>query len=161
VSVATLVPLLATAVAPDAGLVAYASGWLAGNAPFAWAVSLFGAEAEPALRAALAVGGALIALAVAVKRPGDDRATVARALVVAAAVFYLSPAQFPWYVVWFMPFALLLACRALLLPAALLPVYWLAVPLGAAGHGEVFSHGIAALPLLAVAVMLVVARRRA
>jgi len=159
VSAATLAPLLATAVAPDAGLVAYASAWLAGNAPFAWALALFGAAAEPVLRATLALGGAAVALAVALKRPGDAHATAARALVVAAAVFYLSPAQFPWYVVWFMPFATLLACRALLLPAALLPVYWLAVPLGAAGHGAVFAHGVAAVPLLAVLVALATTRR--
>jgi alpha-1,6-mannosyltransferase len=161
VAAATLAPLLATAVAPDAGLIAYARGWLAGNAPFAWAVALLGTGAEPALRAALAFAGAAIALAVAVKPPGDGGAMVARALVVAAAVFYLSPAQFPWYVVWFMPFATLLACRALLLPAALLPLYWLAVPLGAAGQGWVFSHLVAAVPLLAVLAALALGRRRA
>jgi len=154
VSAATLVPLIATAAAPDAGLVAYARGWTAGNAPFAWALSLFGAGAEPVLRAALVFGGAAVALAVALPRPGTAGATTARALVVGAAVFYLSPAQFPWYLVWFMPFATLLACRALLLPAALLPLYWLSVPLGAAGHGAVFSHAIAAVPLLAVVAML-------
>lgn len=161
VAAATLAPLLATALAPDAGLVAYARGWSAGNAPFAWAVALFGGAAEPLLRGALALGGAAVALAVALRQPGDASATAARALVVAAAVFYLSPAQFLWYVVWFMPFATLLACRALLLPAALLPLYWLAVPLGAAGQGWVFSHVIAAVPLLAVLAALVAARRRA
>lgn len=160
VAAATLAPLLATALAQDAGLVAYARGWSAGNAPFAWALALFGGGAEQVLRGALAFGGAAVALAVALKPPGDARATAARALVVAAAVFYLSPAQFPWYVVWFMPFATLLACRALLLPAALLPLYWLAVPLGAAGHGAVFAHGIAAVPPLAVVMALIAARRR-
>jgi hypothetical protein len=161
VTAATLAPLLATVVAPDAGLVAYARGWLAGNAPFAWTLALLGAGAEPVLRAALALGGAATALAVALKRPGDGGATIGRALLVSAAVFYLSPAQFPWYVVWFMPFATLLACRALLVPAALLPLYWLAVPLGAAGYGWMFSHVIAAVPLLAVLAMLVASRRRA
>jgi hypothetical protein len=154
-----LAPLLATAAAPDAGLAAYARGWIAGNAPFAWALALLGAGAEPALRLGLALGGACVAVAVALRRPGTAEATVARALVVAAAVFYLSPAQFPWYVVWFMPFATLLGCRALLLPAVLLPVYWLSGPLRVAGHPEVFAHGVAALPLLAVVAALALRRR--
>lgn len=160
-SAAVLAPLLATASGSDAGLVAYARSWVAGNAPFAWALALLGGGAEPALRLMLALGGACVALAVAVQRPGDARATAARALVVAAAVFYLSPTQFPWYVVWFMPFATLLGCRALLLPPVLLPVYWLSGPLRVAGHPEVFAHVVAAVPLLAVAVALAFERKRA
>ena len=154
-----LAPLLATLATPDAGLSAYARGWIAGNAPFAWALALLGPGAEPALRVGLALGGAGVALAVALRRPATGMATVARALVVAGAVFYLSPAQFPWYVVWFMPFATLLGCRALMLPAVLLPVYWLSGPLRVAGHPEVFAHGVAAVPLLAVVAALALRRR--
>jgi MYXO-CTERM domain-containing protein len=58
-----------------------------------------------------------------------------------------------------MPFATLLGCRALLLPAVLLPVYWLSGPLRVAGHPEVFAHGVAALPLLAVVAALALRRR--
>ena len=156
-----LAPLLATIATLDAGLSAYARGWIAGNAPFAWALALLGPSAEPALRMGLALGGAGVALAVALRRPATGTATVARALVVASSVFYLSPAQFPWYVVWFMPFATLLGCRALMLPAVLLPVYWLSGPLRVAGHPEVFAHGVAAVPLLAVVAALAFGRRRA
>jgi hypothetical protein len=56
-SAVVLVPLLATAWAGDAGLVAYARAWVAGNAPFAWALALLGGEAEPGLRLALGLAG--------------------------------------------------------------------------------------------------------
>ncbi len=159
-SAVVLVPLLATAWAGDAGLVAYARAWVAGNAPFAWALALLGGEAEPGLRLALGLAGAGVALAVAVRAPGGEVVTAGRVLVVAAAVFYLSPTQFPWYVVWFMPFATLLGCRALLLPAALVPVYWLSGPLRVAGYEAVFAHGVAAVPLLAVVAVVVWGRWR-
>jgi hypothetical protein len=152
-SAVVLVPLLATAWAGDAGLVAYARAWVAGNAPFAWALALLGGEAEPGLRLALGLAGAGVALAVAVRAPGGEVVTAGRVLVVAAAVFYLSPTQFPWYVVWFMPFATLLGCRALLLPAALVPVYWLSGPLRVAGYEAVFA-------LLAVVAVVVWGRWR-
>jgi MYXO-CTERM domain-containing protein len=41
----------------------------------------------------------------------------------------------------------------------LLPVYWLSGPLRVAGHPEVFAHGVAALPLLAVVAALALRRR--
>ena len=75
-------------------------------------------------------------------------------LVVAAATFYLSPAQYPWYAVWFLPFAAALYCRALLLPAVLLPLYYSLVALSALGLGAVFDHGVAAIHLAGVVLML-------
>jgi hypothetical protein len=59
-----------------------------------------------------------------------------------------------------MPFATLLGCRALLLPAALVPVYWLSGPLRVAGYEAVFAHGVAAVPLLAVVAVVVWGRWR-
>jgi hypothetical protein len=156
----TLAPLAATALAPDAGLTAYAGGWSANNAPFAWVQAVFGAEATRLLRPLLALAGAAVALAVALPAPGPPAALARGALIVAATVFYLSPAQFPWYAVWFMPFATLLACRALLLPAALLPLYWLWFPLRDLGLGAVFAHGVAALHALPVLAALLLHRRR-
>jgi len=71
-------------------------------------------------------------------------------MVLAASIFYLSPAQFPWYGVWFLPFAAMLDCRPLLLAAALLPVWWLYHPMHAAGLGGLFHNGVAALHALPV-----------
>ena len=148
---ATVLPLLVTALMPDAGLGAYAGRWWINNAPYAWAQLLL---PEALLRPALGLAAGLVALWVAWRAPATPAGLVGGALAVAAAVFYLSPAQFPWYAIWFMPFAALLCFRPLLLPAALLPLYWLWFPLAAAGQGALFQYGVAVLHALPVALAL-------
>ncbi len=186
VGAAVLAPLAATVLAPDAGLAAYASGWAVNNAPFAWARGLLGAEAaREVLRPVLALAAGLVALAVAAPAPAAREAPPAPAapnapapaapeapapaapealargaLILAAAVFYLSPAQYPWYAAWFLPFATLLACRALLLPAALLPLYWLWFPMRDLGLLPLHNHAVAALHLLVPLAFLAWGRRR-
>lgn len=150
----TLAPLLATVTAPDAGLTAYAQGWLVNNAPLAWAQAAFGPGTGDVLRPLLGLAGAAVALAVARHTPGDPEALLRGALLVAAATFYLSPAQYPWYAIWFLPFAAALGCRALLLPAVLLPLYYAFFPLHALGLGAVFTHGVAAIHLIGVLLVL-------
>jgi hypothetical protein len=152
----TVGPLLATMTAPDAGLNAYAGGWAANNAPLAWAQAGFGPEADGIIRPLLAAAGAAVALGVAFRQPAEPAALVGGALLVAAATFYLSPAQFPWYAVWFLPFAAALGCRALLLPAVLLPLYYAFFALRGPGLGAAFAHGVAAIHLAGVLAMLAV-----
>lgn len=150
---ATVLPLLATAALPDAGLSAYAGGWVLNNAPFAW-LRLWAPEAL--LRPAVAVTAGLVALAVAWRAPPGPEGLIRAAMIIAAVVFYLSPAQYPWYAVWFMPLAALLAFRPLLLPAALLPLYWLWFPMDRAGQSDAFNLGVALLHVLPVAAALLV-----
>jgi hypothetical protein len=157
VSAAAVAPLLATVAAPEAGLAAYAAGWAVNNAPFAWASVALGTvlhRPEVALRPLAALAAVGVSLWAASSRPDGGEALCRRAMIVSAAVFYLSPAQFPWYAAWFMPFAALLAFRPLLLPAATLPSYWLFHPLHLVGLGGLFTHGVAALHALPVALAL-------
>jgi len=160
IAAATLAPLLATVAAPDAGLAAYAQRWLVNNAPLAWLQAAFGPGAGTVVRPLLGLAGAAVALAVARKAPGEPAALLRGALMVAAATFYLSPAQYPWYAVWFLPFAVALGCRALLLPAVLLPLYYAFFPLTALGLGAVFAQGVAAIHLMGVLLMLGLSRKR-
>jgi hypothetical protein len=160
VTAAALAPLLATIAAADAGLNAYASGWLANNAPLAWAKAAFGPGIDPVLRPLLAMSGAAVALAMALRAPGPPEALVRRVLVVAAVTFYLSPAQYPWYAVWFLPFAAALGCRPLLLPAVLLPLYYTFFAFRGPELRPVFAYGIAALHLIGVLAMLSMSRLR-
>lgn len=153
-SVVTLAPLMATIAAPDAGLAAYATGWVANNAPLSWARAAFGPDIGTVLRPMLGLAGAAVALAVAVRSPGEPVALLRAVLIVAATTFYLSPAQYPWYAVWFLPFAAALGCRALLLPAVLLPLYYTFFAFQALKLGPVFAHGVAAIHLLGVLTML-------
>jgi hypothetical protein len=157
---ATLAPLLATATASDAGLAAYAQGWLVNNAPLAWAQAIFGEGMGAVVRPLLGLAAGVVALAVARQAPAEAAALLRGALVVAAATFYLSPAQYPWYAIWFLPFAAALGCRALLLPAVLLPLYYAFFPLQALGLGAVFDLGVAAIHLMGVLLMLGLSRMR-
>lgn len=160
IAAATLAPMLATVAAPDAGLAAYAQRWLVNNAPMAWVQAAFGSGAGAALRPLVGLAAAVVALAVARQAPGEPEALLRGALIVAAATFYLSPAQYPWYAVWFLPFAAALGCRALLLPAVLLPLYYAFFPLEALGLGAVFAQGVAAIHLIGVLLMLGLSRIR-
>jgi hypothetical protein len=148
-----LAPLLATIAAPDAGLKAYARFWSVNNAPMAWAEAFLGEESSAILRPLLGLAGVVIALAMAWRAPTDGRALLRGVLVIAAATFYLSPAQFPWYAVWFLPFAAILGCRALLLPAVLLPLYYLFFAFTGPVLRPVFAQGIAAIHLAGVLIM--------
>lgn len=158
VTAIVLGPLLVSAFRTGSGLTAYAGSWSNNNAFYAWAAwvvregPLAWHSGEMVLRATLA----LVVTGVAIwqaRRPVTDTADMLwRALIIATTLFYLSPAQFPWYAAWFLPFAAALANRPLLLASALLPIYYLFFPFAAAGRLDAFLFGVAflhAVPVLA------------
>jgi hypothetical protein len=160
---ATLTPLILTAFGEKAGLSAYAGSWANNNAPFAWVLHGLrlalpqGWPVEALLRAAIAATAAAVALGAAVRRPAGFEGLLAGALVVAAAMFYLSPAQFPWYAVWFLPLAALAGSGPLLAASIALPAYYLFFPLAWQGRFDAFQYGVAAIHPLAVLVWIAVA----
>lgn len=148
-------PLVLASLSPNAGLTAYAGGWSVNNAPFAWlsyaALHVIGPiTGEQALRLLMAALGIVVSLLATSKRPDDLSLLFRSAALVAASVFYLSPAQFPWYAVWFLPLAI--AGGGWVLPAATigLPIYFLFFPLAAAGQRDIHGYGLAALHLVPV-----------
>lgn len=150
VSSAGLLPLALSAGNADSGLSAYASSWHINNAPFDWLraglVQLTGEERNSAgkiLRVFLGASGAIVAIKIAWRPVAGLADQLTRALVLAAAVFYLSPAEFPWYALWFLPLAALMQYWPLLLASATLPVYYLFLPLAKAGHYEFFQSQVA------------------
>jgi hypothetical protein len=130
VTAVLVAPLALSTLAPKSGLTAYAATWHVNNAPFAWAsygVTLLLGDADTVhrgLRAAVALAAVVVALAVAVPRIERAADLAWRALVVAAAVFYLSPAQFPWYALWFFGLAALVPSFPLLAASATLAAYY-------------------------------------
>lgn len=154
---AAIGPLALSALHPGSGLTAYASSWGNNNAFFAWANFLLSnlidpTAAERALRVSVGLSAFIVSLALARGAGGGPRTLVCSYLIVAAAVFYLSPAQFPWYAVWFLPLAAILRNWPLLLASATLPFYYLFYPLWADGRGAAFFFGAAFLhsvPVLA------------
>ncbi len=162
-------PVLWSTLRPGSGFTAYAGNWSNNNAFYAWAVYGLreglglGDGGERGLRLSLAVTTGLLALAQAVRGDGSLNSLATRYMIVAAAVFYLSPAQFPWYAVWFLALAALTACWPLLLASALLPFYYLFFLHWPLEGGRLFFYGIAfvhSVPVLGW-LLIVAVRKRA
>lgn len=64
---------------------------------------------------------------------------IARSSLLIAALVLLSPAQYPWYTVWFAPFLVFWPSRGLLLLSATLPLYYLSFHLAARDAHEIFT----------------------
>jgi hypothetical protein len=156
--------LLWASLSADAGLTAYAGGWSVNNAPYAWLSYGFFLFAGPGtgervLRALVILAAAAASLAVAYRKPEGLESLVGLAAVLAAALFYLSPAQFPWYAAWFVPLAVASGNRALVAASVGLPVYYLFFPLAAAGLRDVHGYGLAALHLVPVLLLALLIRK--
>jgi alpha-1,6-mannosyltransferase len=149
-------PVLHSTLRPDSGLTAYVSSWGNNNAFFAWAAHLLAVvigdePAQRVLRLGVALTGLVTSFVMARRSETDADGLTRAALIVSASVFYLSPAQFPWYAVCFLALAALVRSWPLLLASATLPAYYLFFPLAATERGDLFHFGIAflhALPVL-------------
>ncbi len=159
---AVLMPVLLSSLEAKSGLTAYASVWWNNNGFFPWAawglsnVLPDDVQANTVLRLFVAALAGLIALGVAVRRPADLEDLTGRALIVSAAVFYLAPAQFPWYAAPFLALAAALRVRPLLAASALLPFYYLFFPLWQTGRGAQFIYGAAFIHSVPVFAWLVI-----
>jgi hypothetical protein len=78
-----------------------------------------------------------------------------RSVSIVAALFLLSPTQFPWYSLWFLPFLTIRPRTSLLLLTVLLPLYYLRFHLKARGVVEIFDHGIVWVEYVPVWIMLI------
>jgi hypothetical protein len=148
----------------NAGLAAYAGGWSVNNAPYAWVsylfLKLFGpGTGEVMLRILVVLTAGAASLAVAVHRPCGLEPLIARAAILAATLFYLSPAQFPWYAAWFLHLASASGAWPLLAASIGLPVYYLFFPLAAAGLRDLHGYGLAFLHLAPVLLAACLVRR--
>jgi hypothetical protein len=163
-TLALCAPLFWASLSANAGLTAYAGGWSVNNAPYAWAsylfLQLFGpGTGEVLLRALVVLTAGAASLAVAARRPAGLEPLIARAAILAAALFYLSPAQFPWYAAWFLPLASASGAWPFVAASIGLPVYYLFFPLAAAGLRDLHGYGLAFLHLAPVLLAALLIRR--
>lgn len=77
------------------------------------------------------------------------------ALLVVAALFLLSPTQFPWYYLWVIPFLVIRPRPSLLLLSALLPLHYLRFYFRARHNVWIFDDYIVWLEYVPVWVLLV------
>jgi len=148
----------------ESGLTAFSAGWNMNDASFLalhWVVGntleLLGFEwidAGGVTRALVAALSVWLGLWLNRRVAADGSELCSRFLILTAVVFLLSPAQFPWYYTWLVPFLVLAPSPALLLLTVLLPLYYLRFYLDFRGHVRLFDHGIVWLEYLPVWLML-------
>jgi hypothetical protein len=134
----------------QSGFATYLTSWQTGSALFpalerAVAIAFFWMEL-PAETIGLVARGivvlclAVIGLLVSLKPVENADDLLGRASWVIAALVLLSPAQFPWYAVWFAPFLAFRPWTGFLLLAATLPLYYLDFYFITHGRAEVFPQ---------------------
>ena len=131
-------PVVRAGFDQSSGLVAYAEQWKTNSvlapaletlaqlalSPF---LALPPSSSLPALivRLVLALLLGWLALWVAHSRPENADDFARRTLLISAAMFLLSPAQMPWYAIWFLPFLAFYPFYGLALLVPLLQIYYL------------------------------------
>ncbi len=161
---AMFLPVFHGGLDDDSGFTAYSRSWEMNDALFMLilsasraTVSGFGYEPHHGkLLARLLIGlmlGALIVWTMR-KKPDTGSEFCENCLIIVAALFLLSPAQFPWYSLWLIPFLLLRPRRSLLSLTLLLPLYYLRFYFSARDDVRVFDYGIVWLEYFPVWLLL-------
>jgi hypothetical protein len=128
------VPVLAAGLDDTSGFTAYAGRWEMNNGPSliliglaSWKSEWVGGSLSPRLIfSGMACAITLMVVAWSTNRPvANGQDLVGRVLAVAACVFLVSPTQFPWYALWFLPFLAIRPMAALLIYGITLPLYYL------------------------------------
>ena len=127
-------PMLWNGVGETSGLRAYAETWHTNSALFPlleWAASgvLIGiglAAVSPALAVKMLLALTLVGAAIMAALPPVTTAesVITRAGGVVALLVLLSPAQYPWYLLWLLPFLAFWPSPAFLLLCATIPLYY-------------------------------------
>lgn len=165
-TLALLSPLLGSGPEEPSGLFAFVRTWEANDALFRALVYLSGVvvtsigieQFDGGLVTRVIVAGTLLGLALWLNRnqTHDGQELARRLMLIVAALFLLSPAQFPWYYVWLVPFLALSPSFALLALTAVLPCYYLRFYFDARDQVALFDYGIVWLEYLPIVTLLIV-----
>lgn len=132
-------PVLSAGLDSTSGFVAYASKWKTNSALF----PLIETATAPLLARALVVTTLAAVVLWQCRTPHQDSEDILRrAAIIVAALFLLSPAQFPWYYLWVLPLLCLYPVPGLLVLTATLPLYYTAFYFLPRSTYETFSNGI-------------------
>jgi hypothetical protein len=160
VSAAMMMPFVGAPFDRDSGFKAYMSTWEMNDALYMlmlWGVKgiintfrIEMADAQMATRflSAAILGVLMVALWKREEKGPDDLSR--KFLWVIAALFLLSPTQFPWYFVWVLPLLSIHPTSSLLLLTPLLPLYYLRFYFNAKGQVWIHDYGIVWLEFLPV-----------
>jgi hypothetical protein len=109
------------------------------------------------MAARLVVAGLLLLWVVyqTLLRVENDRQWIDRLLLLIAALFLLSPTQFPWYATWMVPLLAISPRKPLLFLPLLLPLYYLWYDFDARGKSDLFHYGIVWLEFVPVWILII------
>ncbi len=157
-------PLYSIAWDESSGFVAYARVWETNDFLFrlvAYGVSgvlsvLAISNVDSGIAARILVACALLGFTLWLNRneTRDAEDLCRRVTLVIAALFLLSPTQFPWYYVWLAPFLALCPSFALLALTAALPLYYLRFYFDARDQVALFDYGIVWLEYVPIMALL-------
>jgi hypothetical protein len=162
---AMFAPIHAGGLDGDSGFTAYGKRWELNDALFmlfVWGSKFFmqvvgWADGNEQLAARVVVA-ALLAVwigALARRESKDGHDLCERLLLAVAALFLLSPTQFPWYYIWMLPLLAIRPRASLLSLTVLLPLYYLRFYFKARGNEGVFDNGIVWIEYAPVWLLLV------
>ncbi|PCJ59349.1 MAG: hypothetical protein COA65_06195 [Rhodospirillaceae bacterium] len=144
-----LLPQLLAGLDEGAGLVAYGRQWEMNDALFPLVLGFAKGMLAPFSFSGLApdVARGLVLFAVLgasfwLARGRGDATICCGMLLVTALLFLLSPAVFPWYYAWLLPFLVLCPRLSLLVLTATLPLYSLRFVFADAGFADLFDSWI-------------------
>ena len=157
-------PILLGGLDARSGFRAYAADWQANSALLPalrglmeWLLATLGQPVSAAgmvARLILAVTAGMGALA-AVRAPLQGAADVmGRAAIITLALVLLSPAQFPWYAIWTIPFLPFVPRWGVMAMAVALPIYCASFHFAALGRSEIFRGQVVWLVWLPIWLLL-------
>jgi hypothetical protein len=160
-----LLPQCLTGLDTRAGITAYSKAWEMNDSLFMiilWIMQwLAGSVGYPlhqaqlwARFAALALLSAWVVWVIREEAP-SPLDMVRRSLLILAALFFISPTQFPWYFLWILPFLALDPRASLLLLTALLPLYYLRYFFKARGMVHIHDYGVVWIEFIPVWILLI------
>jgi hypothetical protein len=149
---AILLPYAMAATGNQSGLVAYSGQWEMNDPFFMLFLWLFrflsqilGTGADTARWATRLVVGFVFCgwIGWLARRPAQSTTDlIEKCLLATGALFLLSPTQFPWYALWFIPFLTVRPRLSLVLLTVLLPLYYLRFHFLGIGRPEMFDYGV-------------------
>ncbi len=166
VTAALILPVVAsTALGEDSGFVQYGETWEMNDALYMvfpaaakYVLEKIGVEpSESALQRfgrAAALGIVCLVILWLLRNKSSLDEAPGAVLAVVAALFLVSPTQFPWYFAWMLPFLAIRPRGSLLLLTLMLPLYYLKFYYGARNNVDFFHYGVVWLEYLPVWLLL-------
>ena len=158
-SIAAFLPFYLTGLGPDSGFTAYGRYWEMNDALFMvilWTVQFLSNFFSfhmvfPQTMTRVIVASLLLVFTLSVLgRKYNPETMPSRALFLVAALFILSPTQFPWYYLWILPLLAIRIQYALLFLTALLPLYYMRFYLDIRGMAPIHDKGVVWLEFMPV-----------